>query len=183
MKEQRQKAILAALLVVWVFVALWVWWQFQARPRPVAGAPAETAEIAYFLEEGGNPELHLAWLDAAETPPAATRDPFTAAPIVAGAEGAAETTGSQPEVVTTTPALPPPVAASLRYMGYVETSSGTLALLREGSQMYLAGEGSRVGPGYRVAIVEATFVEIEYRGERRRLPVNSQEGATSGPLR
>lgn len=183
MKERRQKAILAALLVVWVFVALWAWSRFQAGPPVPVGTPEETAEIAYFLEEGGTPELYLAWLDTAETVPEATRDPFSTAPIAATTQDAGGTTEAAAEANAADIVLPPPIAASLRYMGYVETSAGTLALLREGSQMYLAGEGSRVGPGYRVAIVEATFVEIEYRGERRRLPVTGQEGATSGPSR
>jgi hypothetical protein len=179
MKEQRQKAVLAGLLVVWVLVALWAWSRFQAPPPMLAGEPAETTEIAYFLEEGGTPELRLDWLDGREAVPVPARDLFSAAPIVAAtARGA---TPPAESAAAPAPLPPAPIAAALRYMGYVETSAGTLALLRDGSQMYLAGEGSRVGPGYRVAIVNAAFVEIEYRGERRRLPVSGQEGATNGP--
>lgn len=180
MKEQRQKVILGVLLGVWAMVAAWAWSAFPSRPPGGNAVPPETTEITYFLEDGATPDMHLEWLDRGEPVAAATRDLFSTAPLAGPAE---DPTAAVAADAVLAPAPPPLIAAALRYMGYVQTSGGTLALLREGSQMYLAGEGHRVGPGYLVAIVDATFVEIEYRGERRRLPVSGQEGATNGQSR
>ena len=74
----------------------------------------------------------------------------------------------------------PAVGAQLRYMGYVEMGGATIALLRDGPEMYLARLGDRVGPGYLITAVDATFVEIEYRGARRRLPVSAPENGNNG---
>lgn len=178
-KELRKKGILAALLVVWAAVAVWAWSSFQPRSPVAAVAALDTSEIAYFLEEGGPMKLHLDWLDREQPVGSPLRDLFSTAPISAAVptEG---TPDAADVAATTAPPQPPPIAAELRYMGYVETAAGTLALLREGSQMYLAGEGSRVGHGYLVAIVNEMFVEIEFKGTRRRLPVSGQESGTNG---
>lgn len=178
MKERRQQAILAALLVVWAAVAAWAWSSFQPRAPVAAVAPPDTAEMAYFLEEEGPMELHLDWLGREQPVGSPLRDLFSTAPISAGVPVEAPPGSAD----TSTPPVPEPpvVAAELRYIGYVEISGGTLALLREGSEMYFAREGNRVGPGYLVAIVNEEFVEIEFRGTRRRLPVSGQESGTNG---
>jgi hypothetical protein len=183
MNEQRRKKImLGVLLLVWVAVAAWAWSAFQAPPRPFVAAAPPDSEIAFFLQEVGPVDVHLEWLDRGTPAGAAARDLFSTAPIsstVAAGGGAEPAEQPAAGVADVVPAQPT-IAAALRYMGYVETAGGTLALLREGSQMYLAREGNRVGPGYLVAIVDESFVEIEFKGARRRLPVSRQEGDTNG---
>jgi hypothetical protein len=182
MKQRRQMTILGALLVVWVAVAVWAWSQFESRPEVVATVPADTSEIAFFIDEGGPVKLHIAWLDSEETVGAPTRDLFSTAPIAPAASTEDDPQAADAALVQATPQQPV-IGAALRYMGYVETAGGTLALLSDGSQMYLARQGNRVGPGYLVAIVDEMFVEIEYRGARRRLPVSRREGDSNGQLR
>jgi len=94
------------------------------------------------------------------------RDLFSTTPL-APAEVAEPAASPEAEAA----AAVPTAGEQLRYMGYVEMSGGTIALLRDGAEMYLAQQGDRVGPGYLITVVDATFVEIEYRGTRRRLPV------------
>ncbi len=185
MTEQRQKIALGALLLIWVAVAVWAWSQFQKRPRAVATAPQTDSEIAFFLQDIGSVDLHLEWLETDEPVGAPARDLFSSAPISsaggpAGGPGAADPGAESLQQVVAPVQLQPAIAAELRYMGHVETAEGTLALLREGSQMYLAREGNRVGPGYLVSIVDESFVEIEFKGTRRRLPVSRQGGDTNG---
>ena len=186
MKGRRQKIILGMLVIVWVLVGMWAWSTFRSDPRVVAVTPSGDAEIALFLQEGGIADVNLEWLDGETQVGPPTRDLFSKEPIASvggsgqGAPGTTSETGAaEPGAAQTTPEQPV-VAAALRYMGFVETSRGTLALLRDGSQMYLAREGHRVGPGYLVAIVDQAFVEIEFKGARRRLPVSRQEGDING---
>ena len=182
MKDRRRKITLGALLVVWVAVAMWAWSAFQPRPQMAAVVAPADEEITFFLQEGGVVDLHLDWLDSEARVGPPVRDLFSTAPIVAavaGQEGPGTEGPSDPGAVEAAP-VQPAVAATLQYMGYVETAGGTLALLRDGSQMYLAREGNRVGPGYLVAIVDEAFVEIEFKGARRRLPVSRQEGGSDG---
>lgn len=186
MKDRRQKIILGALVFVWVVVGMWAWSTFQSDPPLVVVAASGDDEIASFLQEGGTVDVHLEWLDGDTQVGPPTRDLFSKEPIASvgsSGQGAPGTTGetgaAEPDALQTTPE-PPVVGAALRYMGFVETSRGTLALLRDGSQMYLAREGNRVGPGYLVAIVDQSFVEIEFKGARRRLPVSRQEGDING---
>ena len=182
MKQGRQKLILGVLVAVWVLVALWVWSTYQARPSTVAIAAPQQSELAFFLQEAGPVDLHLEWFERQTPVGPPRRDLFSTAPIATATAAG----GAAPAPVQTDPGAgetvpeQSPIGAELRYLGYVETGDGTLALLREGAEMYFARQGSHVGPGYLVAIVDESFVEIEFKGTRRRLPVSRGGGGTNG---
>ncbi len=118
--------------------------------------------------------LRLDLLDLVTVVAEPRRDLFSTAPLAPAV--AAEPAGP-PEAEAG--ADVPTVGAQLRYMGYVEMGGGTIALLRDGPEMYLAQQGDRVGPGYLITVVDATFIEIEYRGARRRLPVYAPENGNN----
>jgi len=170
MSERGKKLLLGGLIVVWAIVAVRIWSGWTAAPPALAATPEPRSAPTEALEQRVSLSLRLDWLDRRQPAPPPRRDLFSMTPI---AGPAAPQTGATADVES--PAIPPVPGGQLRYMGYVQIGGGTVALLRDGAQMYLVREGDRVGPGYLVAAVDVAFVEIEYRGSRRRLPVNGRE--------
>lgn len=175
MSMRSKKLLLAALLLVWVVVAVGVWASMRtpATYAPVDDFAAAASTVDRAPAMSTSMHLRLDLLDRTAAVPAPSRDLFSTAPLSA----------AQAEDVAVAPAPAPAetaVGAQLRYMGFVEMSGETIALLRDGPDLYLARRGDRVGPGYLIAQVDESFVEIEYRGARRRLPVYAPGNGTNG---
>ncbi len=168
MTTRHKKYTLAGLFVIWTLVAAGVWASLHSSPPAVAAGAAVALAGERPQVAGVSMRLRLDLLDRHVVLPDPPRDLFSTAPITDPA--ATEFSAALAPV-----AAEPLVGAQIRYVGYVEMGSGTIALLRDGPEMYLARQGDRVGPGYLVTVVDATFVEIEYRGVRRRLPVHAPE--------
>lgn len=176
MSMRSKKLLLAFLLLVWVLVAVGVWASMRtpATYAPTDDPAAASSALDRAPAMSTSMHLRLDLLDRAAVAPPPSRDLFSTAPLSA----------TQAEDVAVAPASPAPaetvVGAQLRYMGFVDMGGQTIALLRDGPELYLARRGDRVGPGYLIARVDESFVEIEYRGARRRLPVYAPGNGTNG---
>jgi hypothetical protein len=176
MKQRRQFAVLAALLVV----AIVIWWLYFRGERPVVTAdnPPITQSIRLLSVE--NPQLHWSELDKArKTEYKGTgRNPFSAistasAPLRPGAAPARTKPPFEPSGPKLSDAQPPPpppcvLPPNMKFFGYgtVPNSRSRRAFFSNGEDIYVVTEGEILLNQYRILKINNTNLEFEQVSSR-----------------
>jgi hypothetical protein len=195
MKQRRQFAVLAALLLV----ALVIWWSYFRGERPVVTAdnPPITQSIRLLSVE--NPQLHWPALDKARKTEykGAGRNPFSATPAASAPSAVAPRAHPKPKFVPSGPNpadanLPPPPACvlppNMKFFGYgtVPNSRSLRAFFSNGEDIYVVTEGEILLNQYRILKINKTNLEFEQVSSgctRATAPFVEQPstGAAAGP--
>jgi hypothetical protein len=172
MKQRRQVAVLAALILI----AVVIWLSYFRNDRPVVTAdnPPITQSIRLLSVE--NPQLHWSELDKARKAEykGTGRNPFSAvpaasAPLTTGAVAAAH---AKPPFEPSGPKiseaqLPPPPACvlppNMKFFGYgtVPNNSSRRAFFSNGEDIFVVTEGEVLLNQYRIIKINNTTLEFE----------------------
>jgi hypothetical protein len=170
MKQKRQIAVLAALLVV----ALVIWWLYFRGERPVVTADNPPPTQSPRLLSVDNPQLRWFEIDKArKTEYKGTgRNPFSSIPAASAPSTAPKAVRHEPKFEKAGPnpadaQLPPPPACvlppNIKFFGYgtVPSSHSRRAFFSNGEDIYVVTEGELLLNQYRILKINNTNLEFE----------------------
>jgi hypothetical protein len=170
MKQKRQIAVLAALLVV----ALVIWWLYFRGERPVVTADNPPPTQSPRLLSVDNPQLRWFEIDKArKTEYKGTgRNPFSATPAASAPSTAPKAVRHEPKFEKAGPnpadaQLPPPppcvLPPNMKFFGYgtVPNSRSRRAFFTNGEDIYVVTEGEILLNQYRILKINITNLEFE----------------------
>jgi hypothetical protein len=166
-RQQRQKQLLAGLLVVLALIVLWQWWHWDSPDdASVAGVPAPTPAAAPATGQQASTAFEGdVNLKALEQPrPAPTRggrNPFQfeaqAPPPAAPTPRVAQKPAAPPA-----PKGPPPIP--LKFIGtlFKEGWPGKVAVLSDGKSVFHGKQGEIIDGRFRIVQIGEESMQLEY---------------------
>ncbi|MPZ21201.1 MAG: hypothetical protein GEV06_25380 [Luteitalea sp.] len=166
-RQQRQKQLLAGLLVVLALVALWQWWHWDSpdetgivgSPAPLPAAARGTSQAASAAFEG---DVNLKALEQPRpAPTSGGRNPFQfeaqAPPPAATAPQVA-----QKPAAPQAPKGPPPIP--LKFIGtlFKEEWPGKVAVLSDGTSIFHGKQGEIIDGRFRIVQIGEESMQLEY---------------------
>ena len=178
MKQKKQLAALAALLLIAALV--WVW--NSRSNRAVTGAASFQQSSREFTVE--NPALHWPRLEASRGTQykSSGRNPFSEVAPPPPTPTTPTQKVPQPGDPGYVPPPPPPLQLPVKFFGYgiVPLGSERVAFLTDGDQVYVVGEGETLMGRYRILKVGNANLDFEEISTGRRGTATLEDQAAGG---